>query len=254
MSKKLWRDIAFGLIVACVAAAAVAQDRVILSADYGVSNRYRADVTAQVQAMVQGRALNFVVTNQALGIDPDRGQRKNLCIRVRERNARVSQYCFQENETVNLRFDWQYERALPDDEQRRYDDAYGRWLGARHRQDWDDVDILEKLMREIMYANHIPPETPFDDVASPRWDRPREGWERGLHIERALYGTDTRTVDVTSRLQSMVRDDRLELHVTADNIGTDPAEGRFKRLYVTYFFGGQRREIAVDEKSMLRIP
>jgi Domain of unknown function (DUF3395) len=254
MEHRLWKLVVVGAIVACMAATAMAQQRVIVNADYGVGNRYRADVTAQVQAMVRGNQLSFVVTNQTLGIDPDRGQRKNLCIHVRERNGRVSEYRFQENETVNLRFDWEFDHMLRDDAQRRFDDAYGHWLDARHRQDWDEVDAREKLMREIMYNNRIPPETPFDDVASPEWEHAREGWGRGLRIERAMYGTDTRTVDVTGKLQSMVRDNHLEFRVTADTIGTDPAEGRFKRLFVTYTFNGDRREIAVDEKSVLRIP
>jgi hypothetical protein len=254
MDCKFWKLIAVGTIVAGMTAAAVAQERAIVSADYGVGNRYRADVTSQVQAQVRGRELHFVVTNEVLGIDPERGQRKNLCIHVRERNGRVSEYRFQENETVNLRFDWEFERVLPEDAQRRFDDAYGRWLDARHRQDWADVDILEKLMREIMYSNRIPPETPFDDVASPGWERRREGVGRGLRIERAVFGADTRTVDVTGRLQSMVRDNRLEIRVTTDNLGTDPAEGRVKHLLVTYTYNGERREVSVDEKSVLRIP
>ena len=252
MNSKAWKLIAVSAIVAGMTAAAGAQERIIVSADYGVGNRYRADVTSQVQSMVQDRGLNFVVSNRALGLDPDRGERKNLCIRVRERNGRISEYRFQEGETVSLRFDWQYEHVLSQDAQRDFDHGYARWQDARRRGDSDEVKSLERGMRKIMSNNRIPPDTPFDDLASPGWERMPE--ERGLRIERATYGADTRTVDVTSRLQGMVRNNSLAMRVTDDNLGGDPAYGQLKRLFVVYFYNGQRRELAVDEKSVLRIP
>jgi hypothetical protein len=254
MNTKVWKLTAVSMIVAGMIATAAAQERVIVSADYGVGNRYRADVTSQVLSLAQDRALNFVVSNRTLGVDPDRGRRKNLCIRVRERNGRISEYRFQDGETVSLRFDWQYENVLSEDAQRNFDNAYGRWQDARRRSDWNDVDRLERKMRDIMSDNRIPPDTPYDDVASPAWDRMQEPRDAGLHIERATYGTDTRNVDVTGRLQGMVRNNSLEMRVTSDNLGGDPAHGQLKRLFVVYFYNGQRRELAVDEKSVLKIP
>ena len=132
--------------------------------------RYRADVTSQLQSKVQDRALNFVVSNHALSVDPDRGRRKNLCIRVRERNGRISEYRVQEGETVSLRLDWEYENVLSEDAQRDFDKAYGRWQDARHRSDWHEVERLQRRMRDIMSRNLIPPDVPFDDVASPEWE------------------------------------------------------------------------------------
>lgn len=88
------------------------------------------------------------------------------------------------------------------------------------------------------------------------------GWGRGgaggrfdaLRILSARYGDDGRYVDVTRRLQSYVRGDRLNVRVDNYTMGGDPYVGEGKRLYVAYEFRGQRREVRVREGRDLNLP
>ena len=61
-------------------------------------------------------------------------------------------------------------------------------------------------------------------------------------------------MDNTSRPPRMERNNSLEMRVTDDNLGGDPAYGLLKRRFIVYFYDGQRRELAVDEKGVLRMP
>ncbi len=57
-------------------------------------------------------------------------------------------------------------RRLPPDEQRRFDSYYSRWNEYRRRGDHDQVESMEKRMRDVMARNGIPPDVPFDRIAS----------------------------------------------------------------------------------------
>ena len=83
----------------------------------------------------------------------------------------------------------------------------------------------------------------------------------GAEIIRAVYGdlpmsqTDTnRTVDLTSKLEDMVRGG--ELTVTADNdlAGGDPAYGFSKELSVDYMLNGKPGSATVQEGETLALP
>lgn len=55
---------------------------------------------------------------------------------------------------------------LPEGEQRKFDDAYAKWMKDRRKNDRDDVREDEKHMLDIMSRNNIPQDVPFDAVAS----------------------------------------------------------------------------------------
>jgi hypothetical protein len=57
-------------------------------------------------------------------------------------------------------------RRLPPDEQRKFDSYYSRWLQYRRSGDRDQVVSMEKRMRDVMARNGIPPNVPFDRIAS----------------------------------------------------------------------------------------
>ena len=76
----------------------------------------------------------------------------------------------------------------------------------------------------------------------------------GLRIIRAEYGSEHRLMDVTSRLNSQVRGDRLSLQINNDTMGGDPAEDRRKELIVWYSFNGRTARAMVNEKDVLEIP
>jgi hypothetical protein len=55
---------------------------------------------------------------------------------------------------------------LPEGEQRKFDDAYAKWMNDRRKNDRDDVREDEKHMLDIMSRNNIPRDVPFDAIAS----------------------------------------------------------------------------------------
>jgi len=53
-------------------------------------------------------------------------------------------------------------------DQHEFDEAYNKWLKARHKKDRDDIDKNEHKMQDIMARYNIPANVPFDQIASPR--------------------------------------------------------------------------------------
>ena len=85
------------------------------------------------------------------------------------------------------------------------------------------------------------------------WNGGSGGSLRILQAEwRPTNGTPGR--NVTSRLQGMVRNDRLD--ITADNktMGGDPAQGQSKQLYIAYEYRGRRSTTTVGEGGRVNIP
>ena len=77
------------------------QNGQLTRAEYGVSGQM-ADVTYLVASRIQNNALNFVVSNEELGGDPARGQRKILRLWIRRSWWDNKFYDFPEGATVNL--------------------------------------------------------------------------------------------------------------------------------------------------------
>jgi hypothetical protein len=76
----------------------------------------------------------------------------------------------------------------------------------------------------------------------------------GLRITRAEYGDGRRFLDVTQQLSSLIQGDKLNLRVTNETMGGDPAEEHHKKLTVWYTFNGRPAQVTVDEKSYLTLP
>ena len=92
------------------------------------------------------------------------------------------------------------------------------------------------------------------------WDG---GWEvrpmppgRGprLEIVRATYGTRRRNIDVTRRIRELARDGRVDVEVSNDLFGNDPAYKERKALWVVIRGERGEREIEVAEGDRLRLP
>jgi hypothetical protein len=152
-----------------LATLALAQGGTIASATYGAGRR-RADVTGRVQSMVQNGTLNFRVNNDSMGGDPAPGQVKELHIRVRQWNGRTRDYKFQEQSQVTLQVGGggnQYQGRLRSDDQRRFDSYYSRWLQYRRDNNGGEIRSMEKRMQDLYRHYSIPPNTPYDQVASP---------------------------------------------------------------------------------------
>jgi len=59
----------------------------------------------------------------------------------------------------------QYGRLSPDD-QREFDKAYTKWVNDSRNNDRDDIDKDVRKMQDIMARNNIPPNVPYEQVAS----------------------------------------------------------------------------------------
>ncbi len=87
-------------------------------------------------------------------------------------------------------------------------------------------------------------------------DHDRDDHERNgqLNIVQATYGAGDRTQDVTARLRSLVRDGRLQIRADNGTMGSDPAHGDHKTLWVAYSTGGSPHRVSVAEGGQLSIP
>jgi outer membrane lipoprotein SlyB len=75
----------------------------------------------------------------------------------------------------------------------------------------------------------------------------------GLRITRAIYGYNGRALDVTSRLNSQIQNNQLNLQVNNQSMGGDPAQGAAKSLTVDYTLNGQSSQRTVREGEMLTL-
>ncbi|HEV2395437.1 MAG TPA: hypothetical protein VGS27_00665 [Candidatus Sulfotelmatobacter sp.] len=69
----------------------------------------------------------------------------------------------------NAPYDSNQGRLSPQD-QREFDQAYGKWMNDSRRNDRDDVDKDVRKMQDIMARNNIPPNVPYDQIASPGYN------------------------------------------------------------------------------------
>ena len=83
---------------------------------------------------------------------------------------------------------------------------------------------------------------------------PSTGVTTALRIVQASYGEGSRQLDVASRLQSLVQNDRLILKASNETMGGDPARGANKKLTVVYEWQGRRYQTSVSEDSTLTLP
>lgn len=60
-----------------------------------------------------------------------------------------------------------YESRLAPEDQRDFDRYYGQWVDDSRRNDRDDADRDVRHMQDIMARNNIPPDVPFDQLATP---------------------------------------------------------------------------------------
>ncbi|HEV2489355.1 MAG TPA: DUF3395 domain-containing protein [Candidatus Acidoferrales bacterium] len=85
----------------------------------------------------------------------------------------------------------------------------------------------------------------------------RDGSRRdrgGLRILRADYGTQNHFADVTARLNSQIQNDTMNLRITNDTMGGDPADDRKKTLTVWYLYNGRAANVVVNEQDTLTLP
>jgi hypothetical protein len=94
-----------------------------------------------------------------------------------------------------------------------------------------------------------------DDRRPPDPDRRPDGdVARDLRIVNAFWGGQGRGRDVTRILQDRIRDGRLRIRASNEDIGFDPAQGIVKTLTVVYEIRGRRQEVKIPEGEFLELP
>jgi hypothetical protein len=186
----------------------------IQSADYG-AGRQRQDVTNTLKRLVNNGP-NFKVTNANMGTNPAPGQNKSLRIVARDSGGNVRDFNYKEGAIVNSSmFSGGPNTGRP---------------GWTKPQPW--------------WGNQ------------PGFGNNRPGWNNnaGLNIVSAKWGAGRQWQDVTSRVQSYVRNNRISVKVTPQNMGGDPAQGVSKTLTVVYQYQGRQNNTSLPEGAMLTLP
>ena len=245
---------------------ALAQTLTLLSADYGVEGN-RIDVTCRVQSLVQNGFLGFRISNYELGGDPAPEQPKEFRIRARDYRGRILDYNFLERQNVSLSVadrgpncantgtNGPYQGRLNDDDQRRFDSYYTRWLGYRQENNQGEILSMQNRMYDVYNHYAIPHTVPFEQVVSPNALQESGSGYSDLEILQASYGVPGHTVDVANRLRSAIRNGSLTFNVNNENLAVhDPAPEKHKVLTLIYSYRGQQRSITVREHDDVTIP
>jgi hypothetical protein len=75
-----------------------------------------------------------------------------------------------------------------------------------------------------------------------------------LRIAKAMYGHDTRWIDVTETLRRAKMGERLDIVVSNQFFGMDPAPAQVKTLRLEYFINGQPMREDIPENTRLMLP
>jgi hypothetical protein len=261
------------LIALPLFAQGVGNRRELIRAEYGWGNSW-VDVTERVQSLIRGQSLNIRADNNTLGVDPRPGEDKALRIQLRDKQGRTRVLTFRENQNVRLR--------------QVYSGAFSNSAGlqinrAQYGADNRFVDVTNRLRQQIQNGQlnlRVTNDTMGGDPAVNREKTltvqhtfngrtgqvvinegdylrlPDTGtsYQGSLQILRATYGYGNRSFDVTDRLQRQIQNGQLNLRVTNDTMGGDPAEGREKTLTVQHTFNGLTGQVVINEGDYLRLP
>jgi len=261
----------------------------ITRAEYGAGPRVR-DVTDRLSRMIQGDQLNVRVSSSVMGGDPAEDQPKTLTVWYTY-NGRPGQIVVPERDTLILPGGGEshyYQSRLRIARaqyggQSRFVDVTEQ-LNSQIQNDSLNLQVTNYAMggdpapgeRKVLtvfyifngrngrvFANEdefltLPPRKGDGDH-----DRDDEAYyhkywpgrsDNALQILQATWGERDHQVDVTGRIASMVQGNRLELPVTNQFMGGDPAYGSTKFLRVIYLWRGLRYEANATEGQTISIP
>ena len=260
------------LIVICLAAlpllAAPNGPWEIIRADYGSGNNW-VDVTDQVRSLVQNDSLNFTVNGNALGAESRRGRNRALRLQLQDNDGNNRQVTYRENQQVTLRVNNTYQGRLHINRamygrDNRVSDVTSR-LNSQIQGDQLNLVVNNQNMGgdpapnqvkilTVQYAiNGQANQVVLNEGETLRLPYSNNNYGN-LHINRATYGRDNRTRDVTSRLNSEIQGDQLNLLVNNQNMGGDPAPDQVKTLTVQYAINGQNNQVVLNEGDTLQLP
>ena len=275
----------------CTSLAAAQQTWWVQSADYGSGNR-RQDVTQTVRRLVSGP--DFRVNNTTMGGDPWKGADKTLRIVGRDAQGNVRDFNYSEGSTVNSSMfrsqqwsgggwnggggsqTWYVQSADYGAGNRRQDvtQTVRRLVsGPNFRVNnttmgtdpWKGADKTLRIqgrdtqgsVREFKYAEGATVNSAM--FRAQPWAGGGGGYRppdnsNSLSITSAQWGSGTKYQNVSQRLQNMIRNNRLSVKVTPQNMGGDPTPGASKKLNVTYRWQGRTMNVTRVEGEMLNLP
>ena len=247
-----------------------------IRADYGSGNQW-VEVTQRVRWLIRGESMNFRVDNDTLGVDPRPGQAKALRLQFRDNKGRTRQLTFNENQYVNLRVNSAGSGYAGGGSGRlqilradygagnRFSDVTAR-LNSQIQGDQLNLQVTngtmggdpakgqDKILR-VQYAyNGRQGQVTINEGDYIRLPGGSATYQGNLQILRADYGAGNRFSDVTARLNSQIQGDQLNLQVTNDTMGGDPAKGQDKTLTVQYTYNGSSAQAIVNEGNYLSLP
>ena len=96
-----------------------------------------------------------------------------------------------------------YQQQLSPEDQKEFDKYYTKWVNDTRKNDRDDINRDARKMQDIMARNNIPPDVPFDQVASTgyapsaRYDREegRYGATEPAYPQNGAYGSRLNPAD-----------------------------------------------------------
>src|SRR5581483_5405535 len=247
----------------------------LLRAEYGVGDRW-VDVTQRLNSQISNDRLSVRVTNDTMGRDPAEEKAKTLVVWY-VYGGRTANVTVNEKSTLNLPgSNPQYQSGLQIMRAQygadyRFRDVTGllnsqvqgdrlrirvtnETMGGDPAQDRPKTLIVSYVYNGEQGRTSVN-EKDYLDLPGATSSWPGLGGSGGsLQLLRALYGAGDRNSDVTSRVASQLRGDQLNMLVTNDAMGGDPAEGQPNRLRVIYLWQGLRYETNVPEKGTLDLP
>jgi hypothetical protein len=240
----------------------------IVRADYGSGNNW-VDVTDRVRSLVQGDLLNFRVDGSLLGAGSRRGLNGALRLQLKDSAGRSRQITYSDSQQVNLWIRTAYKsslhisRAVYGSGNRSFDvtsrvnsQIEGDQLNLQVNNDSMGGDPAPGQAKTLTVQYALDGQT--NQVVINEGDTLRLPYDStsqsNLQITRARYGAGNRTSDVTSRLNSQIQGDQLNLQVNSDSMGGDPAPGQAKTLTVQYALNGQTNQVVINEGDTLRLP
>lgn len=249
-------------------------------AQYG--GKRMADVTARLGGMVRDDRLTLQVSNDSMGVDPEKGRPKHLTVDFTW-NGTPGQVTLREGETLELPGSGNWSgganggpnggngtltilRAEYGAGSREFDvtsrlasRVRGNSLQVRANNDNMGGDPAERQVKSLevwyQYNNRSGHTTVREnDVLTLPGTGDTDYYQGHLQVTRAQYGADVRFTDVTSLLNSRIQNDSLSLRISNDSMGSDPALGERKVLTVFYIYNGRQARAFANEGDLLSLP
>jgi hypothetical protein len=245
----------------------------ITRAVYGEGQRWN-DVTARMNAQVQGNQLHLQVNNSTMGGDPAPNRSKTLRVDYTF-DGRAQQAVIQEGDTLRLNASsasdysqsrLQVTRAIYGEGNRWHDvtarmnaQIQGNQLHLQVNNDAMGGDPSPGRSKTLRVDYTLDGRTQQAEVREGDRLRLNSGTvssnQQGrLQITRAVYGEGNRQTDVTARLRSRIQDDQLHLQVNNDTMGGNPGRNRRRALHVDYTFDGRAGQMVLREGDTLSLP